>query len=326
MKKLSPVLALLLVFVSCGNAGDQSESMTHEPNVALAPATESPTEEAIARGETESSAEGNQRLTSYASNYPTAIVSVSPTATEMLFAIGADKQVIAVDNYSYWPPEAPVIENLFGWNPNVEAIAALEPDLVILSDSGIQQELELLGVKVYVAAAAIELEDVYAQMLQIGEITGQQSGATAAVNSMKEQIRELLDGMSRPDTPLTYYHELDDTLYSVTSATFIGHIYSLTGLVNIADPADEDGSSWGYPQLAQEFVLEADPDIIFFADAQCCGQSVDTIASRPGWSELKAVRNGNVIEMDNDVSSRWGPRLVDFLSIVSAAVSAANVE
>ena len=85
---------------------------------------------------------------------------------------------------------------------------------------------------------------------------------------------------------------------------------------------DKDGSSWGYPQLTQEFVLEADPDIIFFADAECCGQSVAAIASRPGWSELKAVRNGNVIEMDNDVSSRWGPRLVDFLSTVSAAVSA----
>ena len=326
MRNLKALLAISLVLVSCGEGNGSSETGTYEANSGSILATEPPTGKAIAETKPEFSAKDDANTGSVESHFPTAIVSMSPTATEMLFAVGAGEQVIAVDNYSYWPPEAPVVEDLAGWNPNVEAIASFQPDLVILSDSGIQQELESLGIKVYVAAAAAELEDVYAQMMEIGEITGRQSGAIAAVDHMKEKIQTLLDGMKRPDKPLTYYHELDDVLYSVTSATFVGYIYSLAGLVNIADPADQDGSSWGYPQLTQEFILEADPDIIFYADAECCGQSFKTIASRPGWSDLKAVRNGNVIQINNDVSSRWGPRLVDFLSTVSAAVSAVKIE
>ena len=313
MKSL--VLTVPFILASCGAGTEVDSGITYMPNDSGG-ATESPLEV-----EASEVFEGCVNR-----DFPAAIVSMSPTATEVLFAIGAGEQVIAVDNYSDWPPEAPVVKDLAGWNPNVEAIAALEPDLVILSDSGIREELGLLGIDVYVADAAVELEDVYDQMIEIGEITCQRVGAMTAVADMRERIAVLLDGIKRPEKPLTYYHELDETLYSVTSATFIGHVYSLTGLVNIADPTDEGASSWGYPQLDQEFVLQADPDIIFFADAKCCGQSVETIASRPGWSELKAVQNGNVIEIDDDVSSRWGPRLVDFLSSVSAAVSAVKVE
>ena len=313
MKSL--VLTVPFILASCGAGTEVDSGITYMPNDSGG-ATESPLE-----------VEASEVFGGCVNrDFPAAIVSMSPTATEMLFAIGAGEQVIAVDNYSDWPPEAPLVKDLAGWNPNVEAIAALEPDLVILSDSGIREELGLLGIDVYVADAAVELEDVYDQMIEIGEITCQRVGAMTAVADMRERIGVLLDGIKRPEKPLTYYHELDETLYSVTSATFIGHVYSLTGLVNIVDPVDEGGSSWGYPQLDQEFVLEADPDIIFFADAKCCGQSVETIASRPGWSELKAVQNGNVIEIDDDVSSRWGPRLVDFLSSVSAAVSAVKVE
>ena len=321
MKKLALLACGLFLLSACGdnNSSDLNpNSITYEPTVSTVPATETPskTVETIEPGEAE--------VVEPSSGYPTAIVSLSPTATEMLFAIGAGPQVLAVDEYSYWPPEAPVVDGLSGWNPNVEAIATFEPDLVILSDNGIQQELELLGIDVYVASAAIELEDVWAQMLEIGEITGQTDRATSAVDDMKERIAEILSSIERPETPISYYHELDDTLYSVTSATFIGKIYSLAGLTNIADPADEDGTSWGYPQLGEEFVLQADPDMIFFADAQCCGQSVETISARPGWSELRAIRNKNIFEINSDISSRWGPRLVNFLETVALAIANVN--
>jgi len=313
MKKLVFLIFSLLAVGACGDT-----TSTHQSAVSTGPATETPsiTVETMEPDEAE--------VVEPTSGYPTSIVSLSPTATEMLFAIGAGEQVVAVDEYSYWPPQAPVVDGLSGWNPNVEAIATFEPDLVILSDNGIQQELELLGIDVYVASAAIELEDVWVQMLEIGEMTGQTDGATSAVDEMKERIAEILSNIERPETPISYYHELDDTLYSVTSTTFIGKIYSLAGLTNIADPADEDGASWGYPQLGEEFVLQADPDIIFFADAQCCGQSVETISARPGWSELQAVRNNNIFEINSDISSRWGPRLVDFLETVAQAVANLN--
>ncbi len=321
MKKLALLACGLFLLGACGDNNSTNlnpNSNTYEPTVSIVPATEMPSEafETIEPDDPE--------VVESMDDYPTAIVSLSPTATEMLFAIGAGPQVVAVDEYSYWPPETPVVDGLSGWSPNVEAIATYEPDLVILSDNGIQQELELLGIDVFVASAAVELEDVWVQMLDIGKITGQTDGAISAVNDMKQRISAILSSIEHPDTPISYYHELDDTLYSVTSTTFIGKIYSLAGLTNIADPADEGGTSWGYPQLGEEFVLQADPDIIFFADAQCCAQSVETISARPGWSELQAVRNNNIFEIDSDISSRWGPRLIEFLESVALAVATVN--
>jgi len=319
VKKFVFLLFGVLMFAACGgdDATDSAtQQVTYEPTATSAPVTEMP-QEAQETAENEADPQTDEGVVD---NYPKAIVSLSPTATEMLFAIGAGDQVIAVDNYSYWPPQAPVIDDLSGFNPNVEAIAAFGPDLVVLSDSGVQEELELLGIDVFVAAAAVDLEDVYTQIGGLGDATGNANGASILVDQMREQIGEIVAAIDMPDEPLTYFHELDDTLYSVTSSTFIGQIYSMTGLQNIADPADEDGSSWGYPQLTQEFILEADPDIIFFADAQCCGQTVATISERPGWSELKAVRNQHVFEMDADIASRWGPRLIQFLETVMSAL------
>ncbi len=321
MKKVMSIFFSLLLLAACGDSGSttlNTDAVTSEPAAESAVATEMPAQSQ------ETTEPSDVKLDGPAIDYPESIVSLSPTATEMLFAIGAGEQVIAVDNYSYWPPQAPVVDDLSGWNPNVEAIAAFEPDLVILSDTGVQEELELLGIQVYIAAAAVELEDVYSQLEEIGEITGNSDGSSIVIGEMREQIKEIVEAIELPADSLTYFHELDDTLYSVTSSTFIGQIYAMTGLKNIADPADEDGTAWGYPQLSEEFILQADPDIIFFADATCCAQSLSTISARPGWSELSAVRNGNIFEIDSDISSRWGPRLVDFLKTVSDAVSTVN--
>ena len=318
MKRISwLVVTLSLLLVACGTEIETGSKLTYVPNDS-GMATELPAaSDGLADSESPTSDFGSCHLR----DKPQAIVSLSPTATEMLYAVGAGSQVAAVDNFSYWPPEAPVIEDLQGWNPNVEAIAGLQPDLVILSDTGIQEELELLGIKVYVAEAATELEDVYDQMYVIGEITCQRLGALEAVSKMRKQVAVLIESADGRGEGLTYYHELDDTLYSVNSSTFIGDVYSLVGLVNIADAADSEGTSWGYPQLTTEFVIQANPDFIFFADAQCCAQSVETISARPGWSEMEAIRKGNIFEVDSDISSRWGPRLVEFLQIVVAAVA-----
>ena len=117
---------------------------------------------------------------------------------------------------------------------------------------------------------------------------------------------------------MRYYHELDDTLYSVTTKTFIGQIYALLGLRDVADAADETGS--GYPQLTPEYLLTTDPDIIFLADTKCCHQDAATLAARPGFAQLKAVKNGAVVPLDDDVASRWGPRVVEFVQAVADAV------
>lgn len=251
---------------------------------------------------------------------PSRIVSLSPSGTEMLFAIGAGDQVVAVDSFSYYPAEAPVTD-LSGYQPNVEAVADYEPDFVLLSDGTIAEELMSLGIEVLVQEAPVDLDGVYDQIAELGIALGHEDEAAEVVAEMRAEVAELLDRVETPDEPLTYFHELDDTYYTVTSATFIGQIYSMAGLVNIADPADADGAAFGYPQLSPEFIFDADPDVIFLADAQCCGQSADTVAARPGWDALTAVRDGRVVVVDEDIASRWSPRIVEYLRAVVDAVA-----
>lgn len=244
------------------------------------------------------------------------IVSISPTGTEILYAIGAGDRVVAVDQFSYYPPEAPVTD-LDGWNPNVEAIAAYEPDLVVLQTNGdLIASLEALGIAVLAHDAPFVFDDVYDQIARFGEVTGQSDEAVQLIADMQSQIAELIE--AAPDAEgLSYFHELDNTLYSVTSGTFIGQVYGLFGLANVADPADADGSAFGYPQLSDEFIVDADPDVIFLADTLCCAQDAETVASRPGWDQLSAVQNGRIVELNDDIVSRWGPRLVDFIAAIS---------
>jgi len=117
---------------------------------------------------------------------------------------------------------------------------------------------------------------------------------------------------------MSVYHELDPTYYSATSKTFIGRVYKLFGLRNIADAADSSGS--GYPQLSGEYIVSANPGLIVLADTRCCGQSAATVASRAGWGGLAAVRNHRVIGIDDSVASRWGPRIVTFVRAVGKAL------
>jgi iron complex transport system substrate-binding protein len=251
---------------------------------------------------------------------PERIVSLSPTATEMLFAIGAGGQVVAVDDNSNYPPEAPMTK-LSGYQPNVEAIAKFNPDLVVIAtDPGdLEKSLKALGISVLLEPAAKSLDDSYAEIEQLGAATGHVADAAHVVASMKSEIQTLLASVPTFQESPTYYHELDQTYYTSTSKTFIGQIYSLVGLRNIADEAKRAAPD--YPQLSAEFIIKADPDIIFLADTRCCGQSSRTVARRPGWGEITAVKTGAVVELDDDIASRWGPRVVDFLRTVVQAVS-----
>lgn len=255
---------------------------------------------------------------------PQAIVSLSPTSTEVLFAIGAGGQVIAVDDQSNYPADAPVTA-LTGFSSSAEAVAAFDPDLVFISfDPGdLVSGLEAVGIPTVVHPAAVSLEDAYRQIEQAGALTGNVDGASAIIEGIEAQVDELVAGLADRVEPLTYFHELDNTFYSLTSSTFVGELYGLLGLASIADPADTDG--FGYPQLSEEYILEQDPDFIFLADTKCCGQNAGAVAARPGWDQLSAVQQGRVIELDDDIASRWGPRISEFLSQVASAVDSVPV-
>ncbi len=253
---------------------------------------------------------------------PVRIVSLSPTATEDLFAIGAGEQVIAVDDQSTFPPEAPTTE-LSGFEPNVEAIAGYEPDLVVFATEpgDLGSSLEGLGITALQLDAAPTLEVAYQQMEQLGLATQHVAEAEALVDDIRSAVDELV-ASADSTAGLSFYYELDDTFYSVTSKTFIGQLFVLLGLENIADAAGK--GSGGYPQLSAEYIIESDPDLIFLADTRCCDQSLQTVAKRPGWGELTAVTDGGVVPLDDDVASRWGPRVVDLLRQISEAADAAE--
>ncbi|GAA3145919.1 ABC transporter substrate-binding protein [Planomonospora alba] len=255
---------------------------------------------------------------------PERIVSLSPTATETLFAVGAGSQVVAVDDQSNHPAEAPRTD-LSGFKPNAEAVIAHKPDLVVLANDtdGIVAELTEVGVPVLLEPAAAKLDEAYDQITDLGAATGNAAGAEQVVAGMKKKIEQAV-AAAPGDAKLTYYHELDTTPYSVTSSTFIGQVYALFGLTNIADKAPD--LAGGYPKLSAEFVAKADPDLIFLADTKCCGQSRDTLAERPGWSKLSAVTGDRVVPLDDDVASRWGPRVADLAQQVGEAVRKAAAE
>lgn len=311
-------LSLALVLAACGG-GDATSTTT----VATTTSQDSTTSTAIQAAEFPVTVEWNG-ITTTIEAQPQAIVSLSPTATEMLFAVGAGSQVIAVDEYSYYPDDAPVTD-LSGFTPNLEAIVSYAPDLVVVSDDidGIVSALGGVGIPTLVLPGVATTDEVFDQIRVVGAATGNVSRADELASEMESEIDALVSGIDRPDEPLTYYHELGSdgggSFYSVTSSTFIGEVFGAFGLENIADPADTDG--FGYPVLSVEFLLDADPDLIFYTS--CCGDTPETIAARPGWDSITAVQNGALYELNDDLASRWGPRLVEFFRLVATAIGEA---
>jgi len=303
--------ALALSLAACGSYGGPDPVATGDTGG-------SPSEEAPAFPVTVGGTNGSVTI----ERQPERIVSLSPTATEDLFAIGAGDQVIAVDDQSDFPAVAPTTE-LSGFEPNVEAIAGYEPDLVVFATEpgDLGASLEALGITALQLDAAPTLAVAFDQIEQLGLATGHAPEAETLVADLQAAVDELVAGAD-PSSGLSFYFELDDTFYSVTSKTFVGQLFELLGLRNIADAAGK--GSGGYPQLSAEYIIEADPDLIFLADTECCGQTPETVAERPGWDGIAAVADGGVVPLDEDVAQRWGPRVVDLLEEIAAAAEAAG--
>ncbi|HWD96892.1 MAG TPA: ABC transporter substrate-binding protein [Acidimicrobiales bacterium] len=257
---------------------------------------------------------------------PKAIVSLSPTATEMLYAIGAGPQVKAVDSYSDYPTNAPKT-TLNGYQPNVEAIAKYKPDLVVVaSDStGFNTQMAALKIPVIYDPAASNLAQAYAQYGDLGAATGHASQAKKEVSSIKSKIAQIVATTPHAKKGATYYYELEPDYYSVTSSTFVGKLFGLLGLKSIADSATGVAASGGYPQLSAEFILKSNPTYIFLADTICCKATATTVAARSGWSSLSAVKDHRIVPLSDDIASRWGPRITVLLQDVANALEGKHV-
>ncbi len=303
----TPVLAAL---AACG-AGSSSSTTT-----TAAAAGASPSAQAAVYPVTVTGDKGPVTIPAQ----PKKIVSLSAADTEILYAIGAGPQVVAVDDQSNHPQGVPTTK-LSGYKPNAEAVAAYGPDLVVLSNdaNGIVAALTKLQVPTLVLGAPTTLEKSYEAYATLGKATGHEAEAAKVTQQVKDRIAAAVASVPAGSKGLKVYHELDQTLYSATSDTFIGSVYALFGLKNIADEAK--GASGGYPQLSPEYVVKAAPDLVVLADTKCCQQSAATLAKRPAFATLPAVKNGKVVEANDDIASRWGPRVADFAELVAKELS-----
>jgi iron complex transport system substrate-binding protein len=245
---------------------------------------------------------------------PARIVSLSPSLTEMLFAIDAGDQVVAVDSNSDYPAGVPKTE-LSGFRPNAEAIAGYQPDLVVVSGdrNGLVTALTNLSIPVVVLPSPDHIDEVYEQIELLGDATGHPDDAGDVAETMRAELKEFADDAPTRTKPVAYYYELSDTYHSVTSSTFIGEIMKLAGLESIADKAPD--AAGGFPQLSPEYVVDANPLVIFLSYP---GGNADpvAVAGRPGWSTVDAIEAGHVIVLESDLASRWGPRLPQLLKTV----------
>ena len=252
---------------------------------------------------------------------PTRIISLSPSATEIFYAIGAKSQILAVDSLSNYPTGAP-ISKISAYEPNVEAILQLKPDLVLLSSDSvkapqIRSALIKLGVAVLMEKAPATLNDVYAENTALGKVTDRASGAAKLNASMAKSIKNILL-KAKTGLKVRIFHELDETYYSATSNTFIGKVYKDFGAINVADAALGADSS-GYPQLSAEYLLKSDPQVVFLADAQY-GTTIESVSKRAGWPQMSAVVAQKIVALPADIPSRWGPRLVDFYKLIGSTL------
>jgi iron complex transport system substrate-binding protein len=252
------------------------------------------------------------------STKPGCIVSLSPTATETLYAIGAGKQVQAVDTDSDYPTKGLPKKRINALDPSVEAVLGIckvtkkhpstKPDLVVISydANSIEQKLTSQGIKVVFQDAATSVSDALDQIRQLGQLTGHVKTADALATSINTTIQSDIKSIPpHPTKKITVYYEIGyNPYYSLTSQTFVGSLLKSLGLVNIAD-GDSTTADAGYPELSAEYIISSDPTLIFLADSV----TVASVAKRAGFSKVSAVANHNIVELNADIASRWGPRL-----------------
>ncbi|HSG78979.1 MAG TPA: ABC transporter substrate-binding protein [Acidimicrobiia bacterium] len=310
-KTLLAALALTMVVASCG---DDDTAVTTAATTTVAPTTtvDATTTTVPAFPVTVAGVTIDER--------PERIVSLSATHTEILFGVGAGDRVVATDLFSNFPAAAESTEKVDAFSLNVEAVAGLDPDLVILAfDPGDAVDgLGILGIPAVLFDAPADLDGAFAQWIDVARLTGNVTEAEALVADARRRVADVQDRLPQTLRAPTYYHELDPSFFTVTSSTFFGAVYGAVGLENVADAADESG--FGYPQLSPEYLVAADPDYVFLADTKCCDVTPESFADRPALGSLTAAVSDRVIAIDDDIASRWGPRVVDFVELVAAAV------
>ena len=289
---LALLLALTLVLAACG---EEEPAAGPEPTAAAAgfPIT-------VSRSD-------GRELTIVEA--PQRIASLSPAATEVLYAVGAGPQIAATDLQSDYPAEAANTTRLDAYQPNLEAIAGVEADLIIVATNqdDIVQALDRLGETVLFLEVPETIDGVMEQVRLLARASGHAEEGERLAQDMEERIEAVTDKLADVEEGPRIYHELDSTFFTVAPNSFVGDFYNLLKARNITE-----GAPTAYPQLSQEEILDRDPEVIILADADA-GESPQTVKARPGWGAISAVKNDRIYVIDPDIISRPGPRVADGL-------------
>ena len=249
---------------------------------------------------------------------PETLISLSPTKTEIAFALGLEDRLVGVTDFCNYPPAAAEIQKVGGFaDPNIEQIVALAPDLVLASSLHQEQveKLEELSIPVLVLYAR-NVEEIYQGLEMVGEATGNEAQAAELVQSMQarlEAVQSRLDEQD-PGEPLRVYYEVySDPLMSAGGSTIIHQIITLAGGENIFGGVGED-----YPVVSAEAILESEPRVILFPLYHGTAEfMIEEMQQRPGWAELPAVQEGRIYGVHDDIFSRPGPRVVDAVEMAA---------
>jgi iron complex transport system substrate-binding protein len=306
------LLVLALLMVACGDDEPEARPFNDNPTEIAGIPTQAAFPIEVERSD------GQQLVVD---DVVTRVVSLSPGATETIYALGAEAALIAVDNNADYPTEAASFPTrVDAFQPNIEAIAALEPDLVIVPSDigGIVGALDRLNIPVLFIDLDTDVQsvdDVLGQIALMGRLTGTEERAADLVVDITQRVRVIEDGLRGLATTggPSVYHELDSTFYTVSEQTFIGSLYRTLKARNIAG----DGGGIAYPQLTQEAIIDANPEVIVLADEEF-GVTIDIVKARPGWNAIFAVQNDQIYAIDPDIISRPGPRIVEALEQLAA--------
>ncbi len=311
---VSALALLAVIAAACGSDGDKDPIFSDNPTPITGVSTTAPFPLEVRRSDG-----ATLTLTKPA----TRIVSLSPGATETIYAIGGEATLAAVDNQADYPAAAANFPTkVDAYEPNVEAIIAIKPDLVIVANdsAGLVAALDRVAVPVLYIDLDTDvktIDAVFGQIGLLGRITGKDASALELIATLTARVKAVeakLVGLPNTKGP-RLYHELDSTYYSVSDDTFIGNVYKTLKARNIAN----DGGGTAYPQLTQERIIADDPEVIILADEEF-GVSIDSVKARPGWDAITAVKDGRIFAVDPDIISRPGPRIVDALEQMAAQI------
>ena len=241
------------------------------------------------------------------------IISLSTTHTEIIQSLGAENTLVGVDAFSEVDFPVEVID---AYTVTAEELVPLNPDVVIIAFdfNGIVEGLEAQEINYVLLPPARNLDDVYAQITNIGEMVNKKSEASSTIRDMKLEINRIINNSNYQD--ITVYHEIGYSygIYSVNSESLIGEIYNLLGVTNIAN-SEEDPYGSGYPALSEEMVIESNPNFIVVGHSDYLNKD---LSIRDGWSNISAVQNSRVFFLDDTLASNWGTTTLQLVEVLAA--------